>query len=481
MRSIYFKSGIINSYAGNASIRMENSSPLYLDSSCIGFFTPKFMDSTGQYLLNQATNKAIGDLQMGTSSGVDTSDPTLLTYEGEKYIYVPGALNNDLKATSLDANLSGAIRIISRMNLTDWSPASSNNTICSKWQNSPNRSYQFFVQPSGNLQFQASATGDTATSLLSIASSSPIPATDGTFAWVRVDYFPDISGNYEMIFYYSFDGNVNENSVQWTQLGVTRTGVSIGNTALTSARFVLGANDAGGNLTTGKISKVFVYDLTNNTLNARFDASLCGQTGYTDPITNTVWTVGRSLNGKKTTLVTRHTLLFGTNSSLQMPNNALMDIPQGQGYTAVILTRAYNNVATSGQGKFIEKFVTSYVTAPGWSLYTGGNTLSTGKTYVSDGTIATETPNNPQTEGSLSLVSFVRNEKQDRIERNVNSVVVSTNDVTTGQLNNSSSLLYVGRAGLSAIQYLDMEMYGMALFRRSLTSSELLKIIGDFA
>lgn len=154
-------------------------------------------------------------------------------------LVLPGVSGNYASTPDSAANsVTSELDLRVKLALDDWTP-SSNQALLNKFDGTPNNSWACWIRSTGLIDFTYSIDGNA--QILSTASSAATGFSDGTAHWVRVTFENDNgSGNYEVKFYTSEDGEA------WTQLGVTRTGASLGAIIDTASRLTLGAYFSNG-------------------------------------------------------------------------------------------------------------------------------------------------------------------------------------------------------------------------------------------
>lgn len=125
---------------------------------------------------------------------------------------------------TVTTHVSGPLDVRVKVNVTDWTPASSVN-FCGRTSTDPNRGwYVGILATSGNPFFAFTPTGLAANLVVKSATASTGFA-DGSTNWLRYVFIPDNGASgYDVKFYTSADG------ITWTQLGSTVT--TAGATAL---------------------------------------------------------------------------------------------------------------------------------------------------------------------------------------------------------------------------------------------------------
>lgn len=259
-----------------------------------------------------------------------TTRPIYLPYSGTKYLYLPGVAGNYASTPDSAANsITGDIDIRVRVALDDWTPAAI-QLLVSKYATTGNqRSYRFYVNASGNLQFDWSVDGATA---LQKSSTSATGVSDGAEKFLRVTLDVDNgAGGNDVKFFLSDDG------VNWTQLGNTVTTAST--TAIYDGTSIveIGSNAGGLNATAGKIYRAIIKNGIDGTTVVDFnpaDAS-DGASSFSSSATGETWTVNTS-GALPAQIVGRASVLFNGTShylkcnafTLNQPTCVLMVVKQ---------------------------------------------------------------------------------------------------------------------------------------------------------
>lgn len=168
---------------------------------------------------------------------------------------------------------TGDIDIKVKLSMVDWTPAAA-QIIVGKRASAIQKSYFFFVNVTGTLQFTTSADGSAE---LATTSTVATGFTDGATKWVRATLQVD-NGSSQRVnkFYTSNDG------VSWTQLGTTIT--TAGTTSIfdSTSVFEVGSISLGSNnLLNGTVYRTIVqsaFDTVDNTTSTVFDADFSTQT-----------------------------------------------------------------------------------------------------------------------------------------------------------------------------------------------------------
>lgn len=183
-----------------------------------------------QAALNQGTGGSALNARYGTGTGVDASDPLLLTHTGTNYMYVPGVNGNYVSIPDNPSlNITGDIELVARASPASWTPT----TYCTLAQK--NNIWYFRLSTAGKLEFVWN--NGTAYQIKNTTQSIPIAA--GVAAWVKTT-FTVATG--QARFYYATD-QATEPSV-WTELTAPS---AFGATTMVAGAGVLGlGSNAGG-------------------------------------------------------------------------------------------------------------------------------------------------------------------------------------------------------------------------------------------
>lgn len=404
----------------------------------------------------------------------DTNDPKYLPYSGQKYAYLPGVTGNHISAPDAAANrITSDFSIVSRISVADYTPASP-IAIFGKSQDSATVSYRMDINVGGGILLYTSPDG-TVANRIARTSSVAIPASDGQTCWIRVDMDVDngASGN-TATFYYSFTNTNDPSLVSWTQLGTPQVVAGVTSIFSGSAPVLIGSTNGGtSNNWEGNVLYSALYSGIMGTQVVKFDASLCDQTGYTDTLNSTVWTVNRSSTGKKTVIVDRASFVLGTDDYFITQNHPLINIGVSDSFSVFATARTFGSQA-SGYAGFISKG-TATPSSAGWAVYPN---LVAQSVYLElyDGTTAASANAGliVPTAGTTWIGGGVRDVVADTITSYSASVASTpTTDTTTATLANNSNPLYIGRRVQGTPTYWEGEFFGFAFIRRTVNGSEV--------
>ena len=290
--------------------------------------------------------------------GSGTNQPLWLPWDGTPSVYLPGVTGNYVScpdAAPLD--ITGDLEIVARVAMSDWTPGY-NQSFVAKWNTGGNQACALqCAATTGRLRLYLSTTG----SDLPLAESTVAPTvSDGSALWVKATF--RLSDRRTQFF--TAPDQAAEPTT-WTQLGsdVTHAATSIwaGSAAIEIGTVNVGSSSA----LTGEVYRAIVRNGIGGTTVADFDASLCGQSGYTDAQGNP-WTVNRSTSGRKTVVqsgaakTARSVILLGTDDYIDVPAAAVPTfgiadagsvlIAERQHSTQVNYRRIFSTEAANNQG-----------------------------------------------------------------------------------------------------------------------------------
>lgn len=208
-------------------------------------------------------------------------------------VFLPGSSGNYASAPdSVAMSVTGDIDVRVKVAAADWTPASA-QTLASVWQVTGNqRSWQFNLATTGNLQLIVSLDG--ATNASNVNSGAATGFSDGTPHWVR---FTRAAATGTVQFFTSDDYDPLTELGTWSQLG-TDQDTADGSLFDSNADLALGAVNAGsGTPLAGYVYYAELRDEIDGDVVAKFDplgddiapgdASFAASTGE-------VWTINRS-------------------------------------------------------------------------------------------------------------------------------------------------------------------------------------------
>lgn len=431
-----------------------------------------FKPSVAQDLaLTFPDNVSGGTWSVVKSASSDTNDPTYLPYSGEKYVYLPGASGNYIStpdAATID--ITGDITIRARINLSSYSSLPADSAVIAKRPTDAEINYQMYISSGGGIGFSYSPDGVTKRAVASALSLGSRPGvTNGNPIWIKVTRSASTG---TVSYYYSAQQVSSVSSVTWTAIDTSSTTVE--GMAVNTGALEIGSTLVGTlRLLTGNVFYADVMTGIDGTVVVKWDASLCGQTGYTDPLNSTVWTVNRASTGKKTVIVDRTSFVLGTDDYFITANHPLLNISATQSFSVFSTARTFGSQA-SGYSGFISKG-TATPSSPGWAVYPN---LVAQSVYLElyDGTTAASANAGitVPTAGTAWIGGGVRDVVADTITSYSASVASTpTTDTTTATLANNANPLYIGRRVQGSPTYWEGELFGFAMLRKAATSIEV--------
>jgi hypothetical protein len=418
--------------------------------------------ASGQAVTNLGWGGTALNAQLGSAGSADSNDPRYLDWDGENYVYLPGATSNFLSVPDEAAlDITGDIDIRVRVALDDWTPAAI-NYLLNKSSDATERSYQLQVGTTGTLSLVWSEDG---TTNITKTSTVATDVSDGAAKWVRatLDVDNGSSGN-DVAFYLSDDG------VTWTQLGTTVTTAGVTSVFAGTGNLRVGQGQTGTQLATGKFYRAQVLNGIDGPPVLDIDCSQIGSGSATSfaALTGQTVTVNRSTSGRKTVAVTHPLWLLGTDDYLEVADNDLIDFESAQPFAVVWVGRRWSTFGNTEP--FIVKdpdFTTTTVGGYGFRGTSAGFLFAT-----SDGTVQSNTTVITYSAGDLTVLAGVTESATSRVPY-LNGTAGITATASLGSLANAEPLR-VGRMGTST--YANFEFVAAAIFRRALTSSEITTI-----
>lgn len=417
---------------------------------------------------NLGSGGSVLDAQYGNGSTASTF-PTLLEHTGENYVYFPGVVSNLMHVPDSAAlSITGDLELVMRLSLDDMTPSPSNTYSFSKRATTGNQRSWLVEHTTGG--FVALYWSNNGTSEPRSQSTAALPVSDGQVFWLKITLDVDngASGN-DVKFWWAADQATEP--VSWTQLGSTVT--TAGTTSIfdSTARVQLSGWEDGGSAFAGKVYRGIVRNGIGGStvldINMPVDVPSGDRTSFTATTGQTV-TVGRATSGRKTVLVDRNVWLFGTDDYLEVADNDLLDFGATDSFTIMAVRRTWgtinnNSVVGKGTGDI-------GATMQGYQMFFSGGAPSyrfgDGATRV--GGLGAPTP----PAGDMRVITMHRDVATDRGWGETNGVESSlrTTDTTTGTLANAEPL-FVG--GTVATGRSDMELFAVAVWRRTLTADEI--------
>lgn len=459
---------VIGSSGGSLAQRVRR-----LLRSCEHYWDAETYVAGDQKLVNQGTVGSATDLQFGSTTGVDSADPTGLPYSGNPYFQLPGITGNGLTVPD-----SAALRVTGDVTITclhtlDAVAAATPNLIGKR----SGSSGEFLMRYAASAQFLNLVWWEGATAKV-IASTAAVPVGLGAKVEVAVTRINDngASGNDVRFFYRLLATDA------WTQIGstVTTAGVaaptsttnvvSLGDTPaaaqpLTGSLF--GATIASGTGASGVPGGTTVLDVSAAGVPSSASSFVCS-TGQTV-------TVNRATSGHKTSTVTTNMLRTGTDDYLEAPFHASFDPLLGN-FTVLWGGRQWATPVTGGS--FVAHRGASGTT--GCWIMTNSTTTQAAIASVADGTTAvTATATATGTAGLPYVYGFQIDRAAQTIAMILNGVVGATTSIAALGSISSGAVLRVAMDAYAALLQNDAT-HRFVLVHRGLLSASNLAAINSY-
>ena len=415
---------------------------LDIDFTAQADLTSSFVASTGQTVTVTAAN------------AVDTNDPLRLPWNGENYVYFPGANNNSITTTgSLSDFPTNGVQV--EVDIDYGSSA---------WT-SRQGIFWFAGTAAGSSRSVEVSTWATGGFLLTygdgvVASDYAIFSASPLTGRQRWRFTADAATPARI--YTAEYWNGSGWTVHQIQTDTDATAVAAID-SITNQPIIGSTNST----PTGRIYSV---DVRDGALASLFNwrASDMTQTGGVSG--GRTWTVNRASSGRKTAVVTRPIWLFGTDDYLEVADNDLLDFAANESYTLVVVARVFGTYTNNA---YAAKKVSNGVTA-GYALHyeSGGATLFHSP---SDGTLYPFVGTARPASGALAAVVAVRDVSADQNIVYVNGATASVTDTTTATLANAQPFRVSGWGAGGGP--LDMELLAVGIFRRALSATEIAQIV----
>jgi hypothetical protein len=427
---------------------------------------------SGGKLTNLGTGGSALDAQFGSTTGVDTNDPTVLSHAGTNYLYLPtGAAVNDSATVPDQPELTPTTSISYRFAVAayDWSPGLVVNLGGHYLSTGNQRSSLAQISSTGLGQFLLSSDGITNATIQSTVGLSG--NADGAPLLVRYDWLaagPTVRF-YTKPFVASTCYADAVSDAGWTQLGADVT-ASVPAT-LFSTTGTCSVAGMSGNATLGSHFATVVKVDGNTVVGVDFTRLSTGaETSFTATTGQTV-TINRAASGRVSSVVERPKIVLGVDDYFEVPDNALLNFGANQDFTLVAVYRPWRGHT----GRVISKQSGIDDINVGWrtQVSAAGADLRT-RMFVGDGVTATNVSSSGSfTLGSLVGATFVRSTAGafTAYRGSASGTVTSPGD-EPDSLSNALPMR-IGNSSASTAQYGEMELYAVAVIRRALTAAEV--------
>lgn len=425
-----------------------------------------------QKAVNIGTGGSVLDAQYGSTTGVDTNDPTLLPWTGENYLYNSG----DASTVSIPSGASvnvGTTTFIVKCKF--FSITGATRAIFSKSDSVNQCSYELLLASDTRLFFRIWTDGTIATQIDS-ATTNPAPFSVGVTYWIKVERFSSTGATQ-----FSYAADSPTEPTVWTNL--TTTSGALGTPFSGTAPLLISSRTAGVSPLLGEIYYIRQYDPNAPTV-TRLLVDFRSQKNQASFVCGTGQTVtlNRAATGKKLTMVTRPTWLFGTNDYLEVADNALLDFDANDNGTFITLVRQFSG--SEGFGAILSKGG-SGVVGPGWCFAFQGNGSLTAYMDMGDGTLIASNSAQPlgRTSGGLNMLGTIRNTSVPALSKigvSSGNASISGNQADASARTTSNALVMRVGANQTPGNFADMEVFAAAIFRRVLTLQELSQIVSYY-
>jgi hypothetical protein len=423
-----------------------------------------------QTIINLGTGGAALNGQNGSTAGADSNDARFLDWPGVagNYVYLAGGTQSLSVPDEAALDIAGDIDLRVFVAPDDWTPAADGMLIGKVNFGGNNMAYLWQLNANGTLTFGWSTT---TTDQTYIASTVATAFTDGEAKWLRVTFDVDNGASGRTCKFFTSD-----DAVTWTQLGADV--VQAGTTSIANSSQALRVGNSGiGN--TPFVGKVYRAEVWNGiegsggtkVLDIDISVITSGSATSFTALTGQTVTINRSTSGRKSVAVVSPVWLFGTDDYMQVANNALINFGAGDSFTLVAIHRPWATQGTNDT--LIAKKANTTNTTSGYNLSGGSSTALQGQAQMGDGTAGITAVSGSRTSGQLTVTAAVRNVTSDNLIVYLNGTAgTAVTDTTTGSIN-SADVFRIGRLSGAGTEYADMELLGVAIFRRALTASEI--------
>lgn len=409
------------------------------------------LSGSSQQLINSGSLSDFANLVLGSSDTADSSDPTVLSYDGEQYLYVPSQTGNSVVTDdSVSVSPTGDADFRACVSPNSWS---SQQVLIQK-----SGSYVVSLTPSGALRLSLTSGGLART--FTSPSNVSFSATQRGCVRALLDS-NNGSGSASVSFFSSPSG------VSWRALGSAVTSSPALSIDDTAAPLTLFPSDDGF---VGRAHTATILD--SGQVLSSFDARECSQQVCVSS-SGESYTVVRSLTGLRNTLVERDVVLFdGLDDYLSIAHSSTLNIGVSESMTVVAAVRVHSLSAT--QCPVVSKRETESPSVSGagfagWVLSIDpasriSSAVYDGSSLRSASSTSSVTPSDP-----LAAV-LIRNGTSSQTGAQLDG---SRSVVSDGALASGSSNAVAVTVGKLGSLHCSFEMYGIAVYKRELSVSEV--------
>jgi hypothetical protein len=417
-----------------------------------------------QTIINLGTGGALLNGQNGSTASADTNDALFLDWPGANagnYFYVADAIGNRWgNGTETSTDITGDLELICHMSRE--TPLGTSQVILSQGSgNTTNYNWRVLW----NSLNQLALTIYDGTAVRAAISTAAIPYSAGEVFWWKIT---KNAATREVDFYTSDDG------ASWTQLGSTVT-MATSATGASATGLFIGARLSSQVTLQMQFYRLIVKDGIAGTTVMDIDTSLITSGSATELTARTGQTISlsRATSGRKSVAVVSPVWLFGTDDYMEVSDNTLLDFGAINSFTVIAVHRVWDTQATNRT--LLAKKADTTDTTRGWSVSNGSTTALEGQAQIGDGVAGVTAVSAARTAGALSVTAAVRDVDASTLTVYLNGVADTPVTDTTADLSNAE-VMRIARLSGAGTEYADMELIGVAVFRRVLTASEVAQV-----
>lgn len=297
--------------------------------------------ASGTSVTNLGSGGSALNARYGSTTGVDSADPVLLTHTGTNYLHLPAVANNYVSAPHNAAyRPTSSVSMRFSVSLDAWKPITLSNYLGGHYDGALNqRSYLMAISASSGAPYVNLSVDGTAVAGIS-ASAAPV-VNDGDRLAIRADWLaagPVVRFYTKPVTAAALDDVTSDTG--WTQLGTDVTvGVPATLWGATSVMNVAGYPSASGTGSKFYASAVKVDGVLQCATDFTTGITSGSQTTFTESSVNAATvTINRAVSGRKSVAVTRPVWLFGTDDYMEVTQDP---------YTAYVQTVGTSAAATA--------------------------------------------------------------------------------------------------------------------------------------
>ena len=402
--------------------------------------------------------------QYGSAAGADTNDPDHLPFDGEQYLWLPGASGNYASTPSTAAlNLASTAFTLTIDAALATTRAAGEQPLLTKDTVTGERSWNFAMDTSGKLRMEVYNASNNLTG--TIVSTAAVADAD----YVRAQYRVTFDGTNK----YNF--SVKPYGGAWAALGSEVTESDSPTHADGTAIFEIGKRFTSLWLA-GRVYSAQVHtDDSQST--CIFDADFTDTLALTEPYATftekssnaATVTINRAASGAVSTVVDRAWMSFTTDDYFVVPDHDMLDFALADPLTFLVV--ASGNAVGAGEGQ--QKYAGKGGTGARY-LFSSNNNLGKSTIYFDDGAAPLALAEGAAV--AINQTPYVFAVVRDRVADTVTLYrdgvnVGSATDSLTGSMANASDLL-IGAYG-TPTEFFEGLMSHVVIWREALTPAEL--------